>query len=289
MSVLSDRMTEDMELRGYAERSIEAYVHAVRQLARHFGRSPDELSEDDIRSYFLHLTRVKKLARSSHTLALCGIKFFYQETLGEEWNIFNVVRPKRHSKQPVVLSRGEVWRILDCISIEVYRVCLTTIYSCGLRLLEGTMLTVPQIDGERQLVRIHGKAGKERSVPLPEATLALLREHWKTHRSPMWLFPARTRKGLEHSLATNAGPVTRSSVQHAFKRAVESSGVRKKAHVHTLRHSYATHLLELGVSERLVQSYLGHSSIRTTQKYTHLARELRETAADPLAQLMKRP
>jgi len=190
---------------------------------------------------------------------------------------------------PVVLSREEVWRILDEVSIPVYRVCLTTIYACGLRLMEGATLTVPQIDSSRMLVHVRGKGAKDRLVPLPEATVEMLRDHWRTHRCPMWLFPAPTRKGLEHSLATNAGPVHRSSLQSAFRRALEKSGVHKKAHVHTLRHSWATHMLELGMSLRLVQVYLGHRSARTTQIYTHLTQQLHATAHDPVNRLMQRP
>ena len=124
-------------------------------------------------------------------------------------------------------------------------------------------------------------------MPIQDAAIEMLRVHWKTHRSPMWLFPAPTRKGIEHSIATNAGPVTRSSLQGAFRGALNKSGIRKRASVHTLRHSYATHLLELGVSSRVVQSHLGHVSVRTTEKYLHLTREVRATAKDPLDRLWR--
>jgi integrase/recombinase XerD len=282
MSKLRERMIGDMQLRGFADRTIEAYVHAVRALARHFNTSPDRISEEQVREYLLHLTNVKKVARGTHTIALCGIKFFFEQTLGREWAVFGVARPRYDAKLPVVLSREEVWRILDAVRIEVYRVCLTMIYTCGLRLLEGATLTVPQVDSARMVLHIRGKGRKDRLVPLAEPTLELLREHWRTHRSPKWLFPAPTRHGLAHSLATHAGPVTRSSLQSAMRRACTSAGIAKKAHVHTLRHSYATHMLELGVNLRLVQAYLGHASVRTTQRYTHLTRELHRTADDPV-------
>ena len=289
MSELRQRMIGDMQLRGYSERTVESYVAAVRALAKHFGRSPDRISEEEVREYLLYLTNVKKVARGTHSIALCGIRFFFIQSLGREWNIFDIARPRYDKKLPVVLSRGEVWQILDCVHIPVYRACLTTIYACGLRLMEGATLSIPQVDGARKLLHIHGKRRKDRFVPLQEITLDMLRKHWKTHRSPMWLFPAPTRKGLEHSIATNAGPVTRSSLQGAFRSALKRSGIRKKAHVHTLRHSYATHLLELGLSTRVVQSHLGHVSVRTTERYTHLTREVRRTAEDPLNRLMERP
>jgi len=288
MSMLRERMVGDLRVRGYSERTVEAYVAAVAGLSRHYGRMPDRLSEDEVRAYLLYLTHERKVARGTFSIALGGIRFLYQQTLGREWRILDVARPRHDRRAPVVLSRGEVGRVLDAVRIPVYRVCLTTIYSCGLRLMEGVTLTVPQVDSARLLLHVHGKGGNDRYVPLPDKTLALLRELWATHRSPTWLFPASTRHGLAHSLATDAGPVTRSSLQSAFRAAVKRAGVHKRAHVHTLRHSYATHLLELGVSTRVVQAYLGHSSIRTTEKYTHLTRELHEATRGPVNRLLDR-
>jgi site-specific recombinase XerD len=155
-----------------------------------------------------------------------------------------------------------------------------------LRLLEGARLQVPQIDSARMVLHIHGKGKQDRYVPLPAPLLAMLRTYWRTHRSPTWLFPALTRHGLPHSLAHDGGPVTRSSLQSAFRRAVQRSGITKAAHVHTLRHSYATHLLEAGVNLRLIQETLGHRSARTTQIYTHLTQEVRATLTDPLTHLV---
>jgi site-specific recombinase XerD len=282
-------MIADLEIRGYSERTVEAYVRAVAQLARFYRRSPDRLTEEQVRDYLLHLTRVQKVARGTHTIALCGIKFFYQQTLAREWGVLAVARPRREKKLPIVLGREEVWRILDQVRIEVYRVCLITIYGCGLRLMEGAELQVPEVDSARGVLHVRGKRRKDREVPLPVATLELLRAHWRSHRSPTWLFPAATRHGTAYSVAHNAGPITRSSLQSAFRRAVVKSGLHKRAHVHTLRHSYATHLLEDGVPLQLIQEYLGHSSPRTTALYTHLTREIREAARDPVNRLMQRP
>ena len=286
MSPLQQRMLEDMQLRGLSARTQEAYARAVWQLAQHYHRSPDQLSEEELRQYFLYLTNEKKLARPTATIALCGIKFFYQQTLKQEWPTLRFVRPAHEWKLPVVLSRAEVRRILQEVRIPVYRACLTTIYACGLRLLEGSRLQVPEVDSGRMLLHIHGKGKKDRYVPLPEPTLQLLRAHWRTHRSPVWLFPAPTRHGLAHSLAHDGGPVTRSSLQSAFRAALKRSGLAKRAHVHTLRHSYATHLLEAGFNLRVIQDHLGHRSPRTTAIYTHLTREVRAALTEPFNQLM---
>jgi site-specific recombinase XerD len=252
----------------------------------HFHRPPDQLGEDDLRQYFLSLTQVKHFARASFTIALCGIKFFFERTLSREWTVFDLVRPAREKKLPAILSRDEVRRILGCLRLPVYRACLTTIYVCGLRLQEGTQVQVADVDSGRGLLHVHGKGGRDRYVPLPGAALAMLREHWRTHRSPQWLFPAPVRAGTRYFVPVGAGPISRSSVQSAFGRALRQSGVHKRAHVHTHRHSYATHLLEAGVNLRLIQVYLGHTSARTTQVYTHLTAEARQTAVDPINRLM---
>jgi integrase/recombinase XerD len=283
---LRQRMIDDLKLAGYSERTQEAYVASVRKLAEHYSRAPDLIDEEELRRYFLYLKDERKLKRGSITVALCGIKFFYQKTLQQQWSVFDIARPPREARLPVVLTREEVHEILAGIRIAVYRVCLITIYSCGLRLREGTRLQPSDIYGERKVVQVHGKGRRDRIVPIPERTLALLREHWKTHRSPDWLFPAPTRRGLQHSLTHDGGPVTRSSLQSCLRRAVQRSDVRKKASVHTLRHSYATHLLEAGVDLRIIQGYLGHSSPKTTSLYTHLTAEVRRATRDPVERLM---
>jgi integrase/recombinase XerD len=287
MSPLQQRMLEDMQLRGLSARTQEAYARAVWQLAQHYHRRPDQLSDEELRQYFLYLTNEKKIARPTATIALCGIKFFYEQTLQQQWPTLSFVRPQRENKLPVVLGRAEVRRILAAVRIPVYRACLKTIYACGLRLLEGTRLQVPDVDSARMLLHIHGKSKKDRYVPLPKPTLQLLRAHWRTHRSSLWLFPAPTRHGLAHSLAHDGGPVTRSSLQSAFRAALKRSGLAKRAHVHTLRHSYATHLLEAGFNLRVIQDHLGHRSPRTTALYTQLTPAVRATVTEPLNQLMK--
>ena len=165
MSPLQQRMLEDMQLRGLSARTQEAYARAVWQLAQYYQRRPDQLSDEELRQYFLYLTNEKKIARPTATIALCGIKFFYEQTLKQPWSTLRFVRPAREWKLPAVLSRAEVRQVLRAVRIPVYRACLTTIYACGLRLLEGTHLQVPDVDSARLLLHIHGKSKKDRYVP----------------------------------------------------------------------------------------------------------------------------
>jgi integrase/recombinase XerD len=282
MSALRQRMIEDMQLRGLSERTQESYIRAVRQLAEYYGKSPDRVSEEELRQYFLYLKNEKHASRSTCTLALCGIKFFYEYTLHRDWPTLSFVRPAHERKLPVVLSRKEVCRILGCLRQPHYRVCLSTIYACGLRLQEGVQLQVADIDGARNLLHVRlGKGAKDRYVPLPERTIEMLRAYWITHRHPVWLFPAR--KGV----TTATGPMCESGVQRAFRAALQESGVQKPATVHTLRHSYATHLLEAGVNLRIIQVYLGHNSPSTTALYTHLTRPAELLATEVLNRLLQ--
>lgn len=282
MSVLRQKMIEDMQLRGFAERTQEAYLLAVSQLARHYHKSPDQINEEELRQYFLFLKNEKHAARNTCTIALCGIKFFFERTLGREWKTFEFLRPPKEKKLPVVLSISEVGRVLGYVHRQSYRVCLTTIYACGLRLLEGARLQVQDIDGERKLIHVRaGKGGKDRYVPLPESCLQFLRAHWLTHRHPLWLFPS--------SWEDRDQPMSESGMQRAFRAAVQEAGIHKKATVHTLRHSYATHLLEAGVNLRIIQGYLGHASPATTAIYTHLTSitetQIRNTVDELVTQL----
>jgi len=261
MSALRQKMIEDMQLKGLALRTQEAYVNAVLQLSRRFKKSPACINEEELREYFLYLKNERQVADSTFSIALCGIKFFYEQTLKKEWHTLQLVRPERKKKLPVVFSAEEVKRVLECVHRFSYQVCLHTIYACGLRLLEGTRLRVKNIDSDRKMIHVvEGKGGKDRYVPLPDHTLILLRHLWSTHRHPDWMFPSRN--GLE--------AMDESAIQKAFRAALHESGVHKAASVHTLRHSYATHLLEAGVDLRIIQTYLGHASPSTTAIYTHL-------------------
>jgi site-specific recombinase XerD len=216
---------------------------------------------------------------------MCGIKFFYTYTLKRDWPTLTLVRAPHEHKLPVVLSQEEVKRILSSIRIFRHRACLTTIYACGLRLNEATHIQVGDIDSSHMLLHVkYGKGGRDRYVPMPESTLKMLREFWKTHRNKAWLFPAPGRSGTHMSTATE--PLPRSSVQIVFKAAVRDCGIYKKVSVHTLRHSYATHLLEKGVNLRLIQEYLGHKSPKTTAIYTHLTMKVKDAGFQAINELM---
>jgi integrase/recombinase XerD len=285
MTPLRQRMIEDLQLRGLSARTQEMYVRAVRQLAEHYHKSPDCITEEELRDYFLYLKNVKHYSRSASTIALCGIKFFFDHTLNRDWTTLSFVRAPREKKLPVILSLEEVRRLLACVRLPRYRVCLSTIYACGLRLQEGTHLQVRDIDSARMLVHVrHGKGGKDRYVPLPQRTLERLRQYWVTHRHPILIFPAPGRGGI--SLSTASAPMPRSSVQGAFREALKDSGIHKQASVHTLRHSWATHLLEAGVNLRLIQAYLGHNSPTTTSVYTHLTARAEHLGVEAINRLM---
>ena len=282
MKPLRERMLEDLQLQGYSESTQKLYISAVRQLCEHFNKPPGKITEEDLRDYFLYGKNVKKWSRSTSTVALCGIKFFFDHTLKRPWPTLLLIRPGRNKRLPVVLSREEVRRALHSIRLLRYRVCLTAIYSCGLRMSEGTHLKVENIDGDRGFITVRqSKGNKDRNVPLPRKTLQLLRQQWSEHRNDTWLFPSVVRGKCNFEK-----PISKSSVQIAFRKALEAASIHKKATVHTLRHSWATHLLEAGVNLRLIQIWLGHSSPSTTSIYTHLTKTVQAAAVRAIDALM---
>ena len=214
-----------------------------------------------------------------------GIKFLYRYTLQRRWPVLDWMRVGRERKLPEVLSVDEVRQILGCLRRLKYQACLGTIYTCGLRLQEGVHLQVSDVDSARMVLQVRqGKGRKDRTVPLPEQTLAMLRRYWLTHRHPVWLFP--TRVGKDQNPAMAAAPLNGRSVQRAFRSALQKSGLQKQASVRSLRHSYATHLLQSGVNLRVIQAYLGHVSLQTTAIYTHLTQEVETPVVDTINQVM---
>jgi site-specific recombinase XerD len=280
MTPLRQKMIEDMQLRGLSERTQRSYLTAVKGLAAYYRKSPDQVSEAELRDYFLYLKNEKQRSASTITQTLCALKFLYQRTLKQPWPLLELVKPQRERKLPVVLSRNEVKRLLGAIRRPHYRVCLSTIYSCGLRVGEGVGLPVRAIDSSRMTVHIQqGKGRKDRYVPLPAYTLAQLRAFWLSHRHPHWLFPGR-------QVERNNKPLSVAGLRKAFRAALKEGGIKKAATIHTLRHSYATHLVEAGVQLHLLQRYLGHASLTSTLIYVHLAAQRQPDAVSRINTLM---
>lgn len=264
MTDLRRRMKEDLQLAGYSLRTQDSYIATVRVLAKYYNRSPDLITEEELRQFFIHLISDLKLSGSSVTVYLCGIKFFYETTLKRDWKIFDLVRPLRSKRLPAVLTTDEVLIILNEIKSPLYRMALTIIYACGLRISEAVCLKTTDIDGRRKLLKVHGKGSKDRYVPLPDCPLELLRSYYQEYgTSSGYLFPHK-----------EYGHIRPDTLQVAFKKAIRQSSVNKIASVHTLRHSYATLLLENGEDIRVIKDILGHSSIVTTDIYTHVTGKL---------------
>lgn len=276
MTELRRRMMEDLALAGYSPKTQKSYLDTVRALAKYYMRSPDQLSEEEVRGFFLYLIERRKAAKSTVTIHLCGIKFFFEKTLGRVWPVFDLVRPRRRKKLPVVLSREEVRAVLKHLRHPVVRMALTTMYACGLRIAEAARLTVRDIDADRRHLWVRcGKGGKDRAVPLPDHVLKLLRAHYqKCGNGSPWLFPQKQ------------GHISTDTLQHAFKMALVEAGINKDATPHTLRHSYATHLLENGEDITTLQKILGHADISTTKIYLHLTSRITERLGKSLNDLM---
>ena len=284
MTPLRQRMLEDMQLRGLAPRTQGCYVQAVVQFARHYGKSPDLVTEDELRNYFLYLINEKRVSPGTVSIALSAIKFLFVHSLQRPWPTFELIRPAQRRPLPAVLSVDEVHQLLASLHLPRYHACLTTIYAAGLRLGEGVNLRVSQIDSDRMAIHIQdGKGGKDRYVPLSQPLLALLRAHWRTHRHPTWLFPARRRP--DEMFASH--PLLPRSVEDAMQAAVAECNFQKHVTVHTLRHSWATHLLEAGINLRLIQAWLGHSSPVTTMRYTHLTTTSHQRAGVVMSELLE--
>ncbi len=260
MTELRKRFIEELELLGRSSKTVEAYVYHVRELARYCGKSPSEVSDDEIRAWVLHLMNVKGLSTSTINQAYSALKAFFRLVLRREVPRLSM-RPVKRRKPPVVLNRGETSRVLWAIKNVQHRTALTTIYACGLRLGEVLNLRIGDVDSERLTLTVqNGKGGKGRVVALPQWLVPILRVYWWAERPVGWLFPSPRHPSR---------PLNKTTLQRAFRAACVSVGLEKHATVHTLRHSYATHLLEDGVSVRTVQRLLGHRSLSTTQVYLH--------------------
>lgn len=275
-----DRMSEDMRLHDFRPRTQEGYALAVRLFFDWVQKQPAKVVEDDVRRYFLYLREEKKQAPSTINVAVCAMRFFFVETMQRDWAIFDLLRVNKPRKLPVVLSRNEVRAVVGAVQHPVRRMVLVTLYALGLRIGEGLRLETGDIDAERNMVWVRdGKGARDRGVPLPRPLLARLRTYWKINR------PASTTKYLFVG-RDGHGPLDETTVQKTFTAARKDAKITKPATPHTLRHSYASHLLEAGVSLRTIQMVLGHKSLRTTEIYMHVTQAGAERLQEVVDRLM---
>jgi integrase len=281
-----DKSMRALQLAGMSERTQECYTRSVRMLADFYHNTPNLITEQQLQDYFLHRNNVDKWSPATMRICYSGIKFFFINVLKRDWHTLTLIHAKREQRLPTVLSRQEVGSILTTVRTPQNKAYLTTTYSCGLRLTEALHLQISDIDSDRMRIHVHrGKGAKDRYVPLPESTLHILRSYWKLHRNPTWIFPRLGRSGKEGPTAQS--PMNKGSVQGALRRVLKQLKLKKRISVHTLRHSYATHLLEAGVNIRRIQQYLGHSSLNTTMVYLHLTTQGHQNAYRIINDLMK--
>lgn len=277
MGKLQDRMDRELRIRGYAENTRINYIRAMRSFVRHFMQSPDQLTTEHIKQYQLFLTEDRKMSWSMFNLHVCAIRFFYREVLEVDWDVERISYHKRATRLPVILSGEEVCALLDAAQNPKHRALLMTLYAAGLRSSEATHLQLASIDSGRRMIRVdQGKGRKDRYVMLSERLLITLRHYWKEYRPAPWLFPGRDPKC----------PISISSVGLLFARIKKKAGIEKRASPHSLRHSFATHLLEQGVNIRVIQRLLGHRSLRSTEIYTHVAQNYVRDTKSPLDDLL---
>ena len=262
MTPLRRRMLEDMGIRNLAENTQLSYLQQVSLYAGHFHCSPEELGPEQVRDYQVHLTTIRKLAPSSVGIATSALRFLYKVTLKREWAPEDIPMPKKPFRLPVVLSPEEVAHFLACIDSLKQRTILTTAYAAGLRVSEATHLKVTDVDSQRMMLRIsQGKGNRDRYVMLSPRLLEALRSYWKVVRPETWLFPGDI----------PGEPITRNAVALACQKARRAAGIAKPITPHSLRHAFATHLLESGTDVRRIQLLLGHRSLATTSRYLKIA------------------
>jgi integrase/recombinase XerD len=272
MTPLRRRMTEDLTLHNLSPKTARCYIKWVADFALHFHTSPDHLGPEHVRTFLLHLIQERKVSWNIHKDARLALKFLYRVTLGRKEVVEKIVHPQAPKKLPIVLSQEEMARFLDALQNPKPRAVLMTAYAGGLRLSEVARLRLEDIDGARMVIHVRqGKGHKDRDVMLSPRLLAVLREYWKINRPRPYLFPGRHPDR----------PISVRTVQMVCRRALEASGLSKNVHVHTLRHSFATHLLESGTDLRTIQVLLGHHSFSTTAKYLHITTATLKSTRSP--------
>ena len=280
MTPLRQRMIEDMKVRNLSPHTEKSYLEQVSRFARHFGKSPETLGPEDIRSYQVYLTNERKLAPGSILIAVAALRFLYRVTLQKDWVFDDIIpAPKKPQKLPVVLSPEEVLHFLECVEHIKHRTILTACYAAGLRISEVVCLKPNHIDSQRMVIRVEqGKGQKDRYVMLSPKLMDTLRHWWRTERQIRWLFPGKI----------PGEPISRSAVELACQKAHRVSGIAKPITPHSLRHAFSVHLLENGTDVRTIQLLLGHRSLATTARYLRIATTKVCSTASPL-DLLPRP
>jgi len=265
-------MIQDMKIRNYSPRTIETYINRVAKFARYFDQSPDKLTTEHIREFQRYLVEDKHCSWSQLNQTVCALRFFYKVCLDRPALIDYIPHAKQPKKLPVVLSRQEVAQLFEAAANPKHRTLLMTLYASGVRISEALALQICDIDSERMMIHIRqGKAGRDRYVPLQATLLSQLRQYWRVRRPKLWLFPGRDPQARWTS--RSAGRVCRQAAQRA--------GLTKRVTPHTFRHTFATHHLEAGTDLKTIQMWLGHSSIKTTSIYLHVAGRSFTNAAPP--------
>jgi site-specific recombinase XerD len=277
MGQYADLFDRDMAIRGLTDGTREQYLGRVDNFIQFFGRAPDEATLDDVNKYQYHLTREKKVSWSYFNQNVAALKFFFGTTLKKGWNIEHIPYARRTGRKlPVILSQEEVVKFFAAIPNVKHRVILMTLYATGLRISEALHLKLADIDSARMVVRVdQGKGRKDRETLLSPVLLAILREYWKIARPKTWLF--------QHRYIDK--PLTTATMRHIVQQAREKAGLKKNVRTHDMRHAFATHLLEKGVNIRIIQTLLGHSSLRSTEIYTHVSRTYLQDTKSPLDDL----
>lgn len=276
MTPLRQRMLEDLQIRNYSPTTIRIYLQAIAVFSKHFGKPPDQLGAEHIRLYQLFLVKEKKVSLPTFIQVVCALRFFYTHTLNRKVAIDRIPFPRRERKLPLILSREEVKALLEAPRNLRHRTLLAVLYGWGLRASEATQLKVSDIDSARHMLRVRsGKGRKDRQTLLPVKLLELLRLYWRNQRPTDWLFPS----------ARANRPISPKAVYWTCRKAAQDAGLSKPIHPHSLRHAFATHLLEAGVNLRTIQILLGHTNLETTARYLQVADVSVRSTVSPLDSL----
>ena len=279
MTPLRQRMLEELQRRNYSPETIRAYLFAVKDFAAYFKKRPDQLGQDHLRQYQLHLLNDRKLTVETIAGRIAALRFFFVKVLRRSFRELDLVYPKRRERLPVILSEEEVARLIECASTSYHRVILMTLYGTGLRREELCRLKVTDVDSQRMVIHVRrGKGGRDRDVPLSARLLEVLRAYWKWKKPKTYLFPG-------YYAARQNKPISSHTVWYAVAEAARRAGIQKKVSPHLLRHSWATHLLERGTDLKTIQVLLGHVDLEATTIYLHLSQRHLQAVQNPIEAL----